>query len=533
MSSYERAKAKSQLPGWRSNAPPSGEAEPALRRPIVRPSDFVQEAAAPVEAEPHARASLPPAAAPEPAFREEIPAYAAIPDRVQAIVIPAVRPILDMRTASQAIWSYRLLLLVLAVIFAVLGAGAMSLTPAKFSAETNLYFDPRPDGPSDTPATTAPELIMTMIDSQTQIFSSGKVLGRVVDTLHLDREPRFAGSATGDAARYAAIAALQKSVLIVRQPSTYVVSLKVTTGDPGMAARIANQIVVSFMEEESSAASSLYHSANTVLDARLGDLRQQLLDAENAVEAYRAQNDMVTSQGNLIADTRLNALNQALVAAQQKTIDAKARAEAVGRLSFEDVVSTAGSDTVNSSNALTNLRNQYAIQASALGSLESQLGARHPRLLAARSSLQSLNAEIRSELQRLGTSAKANYDQALKAEQDVAKELAIQKAQQVNTSTKTAGLNELQRKASAARDLYEGLIKRSGRSTEDHSLMQNNIRVISEAEPPLKADGQSRKVMMVAGGLAGMMLGLGLGAVIAVLLGLFRPSVTRRQLSHA
>jgi len=474
---------------------------------------------------------------PSPVFIAEAPARedvgllrSAPPEPATPMVVSSPRPILDVRSAAQAIWAYRLLLLILAVIFAVLGAVVMSLTPAKYSAETNLYFDPRQASSADSQATIAPEAILTLIDSQTQILSSGKVLGRVVDALHLEQDPKYSGGLAGDAARYSATAALGKAVVIVRQPSTYVVSLKVTAGDPQQAARIANQIVASFMEEETTAASSLFHSTNAALDGRLSDLRQQLLDAENAVETYRANNDMVTAQGNLIADTRLNALNQALVVAQQKTIDAKARAEAVGRLSFEDVVSTSGSDAASSSsnsNSLSNLRNQYAVQAAALGSLESQLGSRHPRLLAARSSLQTIADEIRSELQRLGTSAQAGYEQARKSEQDVGKELAVQTAQQVNTSTKTAGLNELQRKATAARDLYEGLIKRSGQSSEDHSLMQNTIRVISEAEPPLKPDGQSRKVMMVAGGLAGLMLGLGLGAALAILIGLFRHSLPR------
>jgi uncharacterized protein involved in exopolysaccharide biosynthesis len=90
----------------------------------------------------------------------------------------------------------------------------------------------------------------------------------------------------------------------------------------------------------------------------------------------------------------------------------------------------------------------------------------------------------------------------------------------------------MQRKATAARELYEGLVKRSGQSSEDHSLVQNTIRVISEAEPPLKPDGQSRKVMMVAGAIAGLMLGLGLGAALAILIGLFRNPTTRGYLSR-
>jgi uncharacterized protein involved in exopolysaccharide biosynthesis len=432
----------------------------------------------------------------------------------------------------RAIWARRLLVGILTLVFAVLGAAAVPLLPRKYTAETSLYFDPRPAGIADgQQAPVAPELILTMIDSQTQILSSGKVLGRVVDALRLDQDPQFDGGATGETARYIATATLQKSLLIAREASTYVVSLKVTTGDAGKSARIANQIVASFLEEESKSAASVYHSANTALDTRLDDLRQQVQVAEKAVDKYRSDNDMVAVEGNLISDKRLTALNDLLVTAQQKTIDAKARADSVDKLSFEDVVSTR-TDALNStSNSLTNLRQQYAALAATVGSLESQLGARHPRLLAARSSLDSLAGEIRSELQRLATSAKADYQQAQKAQQDVGKELAVQKALQVNTSGKLVELNELERKAAAARDIYEALMKRSGQTTEDQSLTQTNIRVISEAEPPLKADGPGSKVKIIAGLVAGALLGFGLGMVLAIIGSIFRHPVIRSYLS--
>lgn len=418
--------------------------------------------------DPMSRSRWPPRPVPEPVVTAAVPIVeqvAVVPASVAAPTasIPAAKlPLLDLRSAIASIWAKKFVVLALAGAGAVLGGAVIPLIPQKFTAETSLYFDPRPVGGSDSAqqAPTPPELITTMIDSQTQILSSGKVLGRVVDALKLDQDPKFNGGVTGEAAKYVATAALAKAVQIARESSTYVVNAKVTTGDPQKSAEIANQLVTSFMEEESKAAASTYKNSNTALDSRLEDLRQQVLSAEKAVETYRADNDMVAVEGNLISDKRLTALNDLLVTAQQKTIEARARADAAGKLSFEDVVSNNPSAGVTST-ALSSLRQQYATMAANVGSLQSQLGARHPRLLAAKSSLDSLAAEIRAELQRQMTSARADYEQAQKAEQDIAKELAVQKASQVNTSGKLVGLNELQRKATAARNLYESLLKRS------------------------------------------------------------------------
>ncbi|MFK0162620.1 GumC family protein [Rhizobium sp. NPDC090279] len=556
MSSMERSKRSDQLASWHG-AEPSDTRHDSVRprSPVLRLRDFV------AAAEPVTSSELPEMPDPDPSAHRRVadrfePEEAALPqaaaEPVTIAAVPAAKqavaaeanvvaqpasapsanaPLLDLRSAIRSILARKLVVLALAAAGAVLGAAVIPMIPQKFSAETSLYFDPRPVGGSDSTqqAPTAPELITTMIDSQTQILSSGKVLGRVVDALKLDQDPKFNGGATGEAAKYVAAAALAKAVQIARESSTYVVTAKVTTGDPQKSAGIANQLVTSFMAEESKAAANSYRNSNTALDTRLEDLRQQVLSAEKAVETYRADNDMVAVEGNLISDKRLTALNDMLVTAQQRTIEARARADAAGKLSFEDVVANNPNSPSAStaSTALSSLRQQYATLAANVGSLQSQLGARHPRLLAAKSSLESLAAEIRAELQRQMTSARADYEQAQKAEQDIAKELAVQKASQVNTSGKLVGLNELQRKATASRDLYESLLKRSGQASDAQDLSQSNIRVISEAEPPLKPDGPSRKVMMVAGLIAGAMFGAGLGMAFAILLGLFRHPVIR------
>jgi uncharacterized protein involved in exopolysaccharide biosynthesis len=544
----ERSQRSDRLAGWRDTEPSDGRRDGVRpRSPVLRPRDFVV-AGEPVANSEEPKAPIADAAVSqspskrsdgeEPAVPRPIaePVVAVAMPTVEQVVVPPVAaaalaaklPLLDLRSAIASIWAKKLVVLALAGAGAVLGGAVIPLIPQKFTAETSLYFDPRPVGGSDSAqqAPTPPELITTMIESQTQILSSGKVLGRVVDALRLDQDPKFNGGATGEAAKYVATAALAKAIQIARESSTYVVTAKVTTGDPQKSAGIANQLITSFLEEESKAASNSFKSSNTALDSRLEDLRQQVLSAEKAVETYRADNDMVAVEGNLISDKRLTALNDLLITSQQKTIEAKARADAAGKLSFEEVVSNNPSSGVTST-ALSSLRQQYATMAANVGSLQSLLGARHPRLLAAKSSLESLAAEIRAELQRQMTSARADYEQAQKAEQDIAKELAVQKASQVNTSGKLVSLNELQRKATAARDLYESLLKRSGQANDAHDLSQSNIRVISEAEAPLKADGPSRKVMMVAGLIAGAIFGAGLGMAFAILIGLFRHPVIR------
>ncbi len=236
MSSYERSKGTSRLPSWRSNEPPAGQPEDfRMRGPVIRPSDFIRQPQPEPVADPFERVeeTIPPPP-PEPSpvrVKKEVRAKeeeerAPAPRAEEAVrerpVPPAAAgPILDLRSAVRAIWARRLLILILAAVGGVLGAAVIPLLPQKFTAETSLYFDPRQVGTSDSSqATVAPELISALIDSQTQILSSGKVLGRVIDALKLDQDPQFNGGASGDTAKYIATATLQKALLIAREAST-------------------------------------------------------------------------------------------------------------------------------------------------------------------------------------------------------------------------------------------------------------------------------------------------------------------------
>jgi uncharacterized protein involved in exopolysaccharide biosynthesis len=543
MSQFDK-NAASRLPQWRSyekeNAGPDKE---RVRNPTLRPGDYVPARTA-VDPEPAIAATPPEAAETDHALSPATLADAADPvaaaDPVVASVTvasvtvapvvaatPYTGPLLDVGSAIAAIWSRRLIVLGLAIAGAVAGGLYVPTLPQKFTAAASLYFDPRQIGTADTSSSSSgpsPEMMSALVDSQTQILTSGNVLRRVAEALNLYQDPEFTGGRPDGAA---VITALQKAVVITRQTTTYVVLLAATTRDPQKSAKLANQVVKSFLQEESNASTGLYENTTSALDDRLNDLRQKVQEAEQAVENYRADNDMASTQQGLISDQRLNSLNALLVSAQDRTIQAKARADAASTLSFEQVVASNQQDQNATSTALTSLRQQYATQAALIGNLQSQLGTRHPRLQAARSSMQSIAGEIRSELERIATAAGAQYQQTKRAEEAISKELSVQKALQVTTSDRQVGLNELERKATAARDIYAALLKRADQTNEEQNLTRSNMRVISEAEAPVKADGPSKKMLLVAGIIGGLLAGFAAGAGFAILAALLTHPVIR------
>lgn len=440
--------------------------------------------------------------------------------------------VIDLKFVALAAWRYRTAVLTGAVVCALLGGGMTTLLSKKYSATATLYFDPQKLAVElvDNDRATSPEVLNATIDSQTQIITSRSVLETVASNLQLTSDPEFVGRASGDAATdmNRVVSAMQKHILVSRQDGTFIFQVKVTTGEAEKSSEIANSLVAAYLKNSRINAEDSFGSVNTSLVNQLTALSKAVIAAEAEVKAFTSKNDLFAVGGDQIADKRLQSLDDLLVAAQQKIIEAKAQLDTVSKLNINDVL--VGDATA--SRTLGDLRNQYASLSANVSSLTERLGPRHPQLQSAKASLGDLERQIRLELERMVVAARSAYESAQKEEADLLKELNVQKASQATNSTALIELSELERKAKAARDVYEAVLKRSEETAAEMSLYSSNVRIIAEAFPPQTADGPGRTVLLIAGAFGGGLLGLGLGIVLAAGLALLQRVRGRGTPSH-
>ncbi|WP_438750154.1 GumC family protein [Pararhizobium sp. O133] len=451
------------------------------------------------------------------------------------------RPLIDLATILTSVWQLRKAILVLTVAGAVGGVLVALSTPSNYVAESKLYVDPREVRLTDSDLSKeslATEAILALVDSQLEVLRSRTVLEKVAVDLGLDRDPEFGGSAASKGGLVAGIDVirdivspskghpapasgvnpqtlekLSDAVSVSRDPKTFIITVEVESRDPKKSALIANRIVATFLNEEQAAQSGFFQRTTAALDSRLADLRKELDAAENAVEKYKADHDIVGASGELISDKQLLTLNDQVGAVRSRIADARAKADLATKTQLNDVLSGAFPEEV-SSVTLQELRKQYSQARAQLSSLDASLGPRHPQRLAAAQALEVARSEIGNALRRIEATSQTELDRAIRTEKDLLQQLAVRKAQQVNSSTGFIELRELERKANATRTIYESFLKRASETGQEEKLTSKNIRVISSAEPPLQANGPSRKLIAIGGMIAGFMAGVGLGIAL-------------------
>lgn len=445
------------------------------------------------------------------------------------------RPLIDLELVIQSIWRLRWLIVLLTIAGAVFGVVLAKSTPSRYVSESRLYVDPRDLSLTDSDLsnqTLSTEAILAIVDSQMQVLTSPKVLEKVSASLNLAQDAEFGGGGApsitsrlrelvfgadpkeeaADRAQ-AALETLYEAVKVSRDEKTFIIAVSVTTEEPEKSALIANEVVKTFLNEESNAQSGYFERTTEALDDRLAALGKELDAAENAVEKFKADNDIIDAAGKLIADNQLITLNDQVSAAGNQVAVARAKAETTSRVSASDVLEGAFPEQI-ASTTLTELRKQYAAANAEFGSLSTRLGPRHPQRVAAGQALEAVRGEIRNELRRIAAAAQTELQRAIETQADLTRQLAQQKARQVNASVDLVKLRELERNATATRAIYESFLKRARETSEEQKLTSKNIRVISQAEPPSRPAGPSRKIIAVGGLLAGLFAGIGLGVLV-------------------
>src|SRR5262249_7621250 len=148
------------------------------------------------------------------------------------------------------------------------------------------------------------------------------------------------------------------------------------------------------------------------LTARLSELRARVQRAEEVVQRYRMDNDILGAGGRLVQEQQLTDLNNQLTAARVRTAEARARYDQLLELERTGGGAGATSEAVQS-NTIGRLREQYAVTTRVEAALSAKLGPLHPDYLDARAQAANAKRLVAEELSRIAEAQRIDYERAL------------------------------------------------------------------------------------------------------------------------
>jgi succinoglycan biosynthesis transport protein ExoP len=448
---------------------------------------------------------------------------------------------LDLREVLHFIWRQWTFIAAVVALFLLLGAVQLARQVAVYTAITQILLDPRKERAAGSDAILSDiSLDLPMVESQLAILRSPSLLRRVVDKERLTLDPEFGnagapatpgwslmgsiGSLLGasnppdipvvpatviPADVMASTMALAGSMTAFRAGQGYVLSITVTSVDPGRAARLANAIADAYAVDKLDARYEAARRASSWLGDRLEELRGQLRQSEEAVARYRAEKGILQSNSSLtLNQQQLADLNNRLIAARGETAEKKSRYDIIrganGRVQNLPDIMNNGS--------IAGLRAQFNSVSQREADLMARYSDRHPLVVNVRAEKADIERSINVELQRLAESVKNDYELARAREEAIAKAIKDGAGKTEMDNETAINLRDLERTAAVNKSMFEDFLQRSRITKEQATFEPNDVRVIAPALPPggPSAPVKSRVLGMFL--LIGLVAGFG-GAV--------------------
>lgn len=400
----------------------------------------------------------------------------------------------------------------------------------KYVSEATLLVDLRqlevtstslvPNAPAD--------LLETLVNSERSRLISQNVLEQVVNKHDLQLIPEFGGSSGagmifsalkqsaglggGSLSDKKAVAAakLRKKLTVKRKKDSLVLEVAVASEDPERAQMLARSILDFYLASRSRDTQQATSSILSALQGQLSDQVKRLTQAEEAVERYKIQNNIIGSNGQLNEERQVSTVVDQLNAAQLETAQLLSRYNQAKRAIKQSLTTQSSDDSFNSG-VITDLRTRLTAAQEELAGLRSIYGPAHPRIKTTALRVASLENSLRSEMRKSLLAIEQDLKRAREVEASLSKELAKVEGVVGEANQKKVPLRELERRVEAARSVYVSTLTRIREIKSQQGIDTSNVRVLSDPVLPLDSQAVSRKMLLILGGL----IGASIGALIA------------------
>lgn len=456
-----------------------------------------------------------------------------------------------------------------AVFIAVTGTIYVRTAPPVYNAKAQVIIDRGkssflqqhgvlPDAPID----------YAQVDSEIQLLTSARIAAKAVEKLHLADDPQFTG---GDGGLTDAIANLFRrlglvvrsepkspadraqqatftvstNLQVVRVGLTYIIELTYQARRPERAIQVVNAIADAYVDDQMDSKYLMQRRASDWLQRTADELRQQAVANEEAVNTYKATNNIVTTAtGGSISDQEIAELNRQLLEARSRTSDILARLnriEALLRCSDHaaadplpdrsDADACAGKEGTNGtvSDLLNNpivikLREQYLELLNREADYSTRYGPTHNAVLNLHNQIRDVQKSVLNELRRVADSYRSDYAIAKQRQETADRDLTRAVVQSQTTSKARATLRELESKAQSTRTVYEVFLQRYTESLQQQTYVNAEAHVLTSAGVAIQKPALKPAVLAALALLGGLGSAVGLAFLHLAMDRVFRTS---------
>lgn len=258
-----------------------------------------------------------------------------------------------------------------------------------------------------------------------------------------------------------------------------VVAVTFDSADPELAAAAANGIVDTYIADQLRAKRDATASAHRWLEDRVAEMREQVINADQQVAAYRRKAAITQGRTGTLLSEQISTLGEQVVQARVAGANASARLKALEAGTRPDSL-----PEVQASPTIQALRAQEGTLHAQIATVSGIYGEGHPKVTAARAAASAVAGRIAAETSKIVAALQDEARTARAREASMSNSLlALRQEVDVGTESEVE-LHALQHEAEANRALYDRLLARSRETHVEGGLQKPDAQVISKADAP-------------------------------------------------
>ncbi len=308
-----------------------------------------------------------------------------------------------------------------------------------------------------------------------------------------------------------------KNLKVKSVTNTRMIEVHYLSPDRQVAADVVNTLANDYMEQYFLTRYTATAQASSWLSNQLADLKTQVEAAQQKLVDYQKENGILgTDDANNIVMTRLEDLNKQLTAAQGERITREVINELVKSGNAELISGLAGnslnanSSAMNSLNLLQALRTQEAELKVQYAQAATKFGSAYPTLVEMSNQMNTLNAAIQEEIQKVASRAENDYLTALNTEHMLQSSFEKQKTDANNLQDKAIQYTILKHEADSSSNLYDELLEKLKSAGILSGLRSTKLVVIDPGRPGAETVHPNWLLNHGIGMVAGLLLGVAL-----------------------
>jgi len=404
---------------------------------------------------------------------------------------------------------------------------ASLLLPKSYRATVSLLVDAKNEQSlSNVLPLMLPQEKPSYLQTQMEIITSKRVARRVVQDLKLAENPstraEFESGGEGSIEDWLVEALLKR--LKVETSQSSIINATFSSSDPRFSARVADAFAKAYVDTMLELRVEPTRQAAVWYDEQLKSLRANLEDAQAKLTNYLQREGIVSTDERFDVDsTRLGALSEQVVKAQEQTFQWNAREQQARRFLKEDGSPERVPDVLDNP-FIQRLKADLMQGEAKLQDLSMQYGSNYPQYQRQLSENRSLRRKLDVEMRKVVGGIASSARQSRQREADLVNAMAAQRARLLELKENRNEFTVLRRNVESAERAYDTAMQRHVVSQVESRSSQSSVTVLNPAVVPSRPF-QPKIVLNIA---LSVVIGTMLGIAIVLLMEIFDRRVRSR-----